>query len=62
MLQFPSTVAKRPLLRLALENLADGSAFSVACYEALLPLGSMHNALLRYQDHLNVVGYLWTHP
>ena len=62
MLQFPATVAKRPLLRFALENLANGSPLSVACYEALLPLGMMHNAMLRYQDHLNVVGYLWTHP
>ena len=41
MLQFPATVAKRPLLRLALENLANGSPLSIACYEALLPLG-MH--------------------
>jgi D-alanine transfer protein len=62
MLQFPASVAKRPLLRFALENLADGSALSVACYEALLPLGIMHNAMLRYEDHLNVVGYLWAHP
>jgi D-alanine transfer protein len=62
MLQFPSTLAKRPLLRFALEDLADGSPLGVACYEALLPLGMMHNAMLRFQDHLNVVGYLWTHP
>jgi D-alanine transfer protein len=62
MLQFPATVANRPLLRFTLENLANGSPLSVAGYEALLPLGIMHNAMLRYQDHLNVVGYLWTHP
>jgi D-alanine transfer protein len=62
MLQFPRTVANRPLLRFALENLANGSPRSLACYDAVLPLGIMHNAILRYQDHLNVVSYLWTHP
>ena len=62
MLQFPTTVANRPLLRFALENLADGSPLSLACYDAILPLGIMHNAMLRYQDHLSVVCYLWQHP
>jgi D-alanine transfer protein len=62
MLQFPETLENRPLLRLALENLANGSPLSLACYEALVPLGMMHNAMLRYQDHLNVAAYLWTHP
>ena len=62
MLQFPATVANRPLLRFALENLADGSPLSLACYDAVLPLGIMHNAILRYQDHWSVVCYLWKHP
>jgi D-alanine transfer protein len=62
MLQFPRTMANRPLLRFALENLTDGSPLSLASYDAVLPLGIIHNALLRYQDHLNVVCYLWTHP
>ena len=35
MLQYPSTVANRPLLRFVLENLADGSPFSLACYDAV---------------------------
>ena len=61
MLQFPRTVANRPLLRFALESLANGSPLALACYDAVLPLGIMHNAILRYQDHLNVVSYLWTH-
>jgi D-alanine transfer protein len=59
MLQFPATLANRPLLRFALENLADGSPLSLACYDAVLPLGIMHNAILRYQDHWSVVCYLW---
>jgi D-alanine transfer protein len=62
MLQFPETVAKRPLLRFALENLADGSPPSLACYDAVLPLGILHDAILRYQDHWAVVCYLWKHP
>ena len=61
MLQFPVTLANRPLLRFAFENLANGSPSSLACYHAVLPLGIMHNAMLRYQDHLSVVCYLWQH-
>jgi poly-D-alanine transfer protein DltD len=55
------TLANRPLLRFAFENLANGSPLSLACYHAVLPLGIMHNAMLRYQDHLSVVCYLWQH-
>jgi D-alanine transfer protein len=62
MLQYPATLADRPLLRFALENLAEGSPLSLACYHAVFPLGMMHNALLRYQDHWSVVCYLWQHP
>jgi D-alanine transfer protein len=62
MLQFPATLANRPLLRFALENLASGSPLSLAAYDAVLPLGIMHNAILRYQDHWSVVSYLWKHP
>ncbi|MGP0068219.1 MAG: D-alanyl-lipoteichoic acid biosynthesis protein DltD [Isosphaeraceae bacterium] len=62
MLQFPTTVANRPLLKFALESLADGSPLSLACYDAVLPLGIMHDAILRYQDHWSVVCYLWKHP
>jgi D-alanine transfer protein len=62
MLQYPATVADRPLLRFALENLADGSPLSLTCYDAVLPLGMLHNAILRYQDHWSVVCYLWKHP
>jgi D-alanine transfer protein len=62
MLQFPATLASRPLLKFALENLADGSPLGLVCYDAVLPLGMMHNAIVRYQDHWNVVRYLWKHP
>ncbi len=62
MLQYPATLADRPLLKFALENLADGSPLALAGYDAALPLGMLNNAILRYQDHWNVVRYLWTHP
>ena len=62
MLQYPATLADRPLLRFALENLADGSPLGLACYDAVLPLGMLHNAILRYQDHWSVVSYHWKHP
>ncbi len=61
-LEFPPTVANRPLLKFALESLADGSPSSLAGYAAILPLGIIHNAILRYQDHWNVVSYLWKNP
>jgi D-alanine transfer protein len=62
MLQYPATLEDRPLLRFALKNLADGSPLSLACFDAVFPLGMLHNAILRYQDHLSVVCYLWKHP
>jgi D-alanine transfer protein len=62
MLHYPTTLENRPLLRFALENLADGSPLCLACYDAVFPLGMLQNAMLRYQDHLSVVCYLWKHP
>jgi D-alanine transfer protein len=62
MLQYPATLANRPLLRFALENMADGSPLGLACYAAVRPLGIMQNALLRNLDHWRVAYYLWTHP
>ena len=62
MLRYPETLANRPLLRFALENLADGSPLSLACYQAVRPLGIAHNPILRIADHWNVVYCLWKHP
>ena len=62
MLQYPATLADRPLLRFALENLAGGSPVALACYDAILPLAKVYIATLRYKDHWRVVSYLWTHP
>jgi D-alanine transfer protein len=62
MLQYPETLANRPLLRFALERTADGSPLNLSCYEAVLPLGIVHNAILRFVDHWRVVEYLWKRP
>jgi D-alanine transfer protein len=62
MLKYPETLASQPLLRFALESMTDGSPFSLACYEAVLPLGIVHNAILRSVDHWRVVHHLWVHP
>lgn len=62
MLCYPETLANRPLLKFAVESIADGSPLSLTCYEAVVPLGIMHNALLRNMDHWNVVSYLWKQP
>jgi D-alanine transfer protein len=62
MLRYPDTVTNRPLLRFALENMVSGSPLNLACYEAVFPLGMVHNAILRYVDHWHAVHYLWVHP
>jgi D-alanine transfer protein len=62
MMEYPATLADRPLLKFALENLADGSPLSLARYYGALPLGMAQNAILRYQDHWGVVSYLWKDP
>ena len=62
MLQYPATMANRPLLKFALENMAEGSPFCLACYKAVFPLGIVHNAILRNLDHWSVVYYFWKHP
>jgi len=58
MLQFPATVANDALLRFALERLADGSWGSRTLYYASLPLGTLHNAVLRLRDHWETLGFL----
>jgi len=58
MLAFPATVAGDPLLRFALERLADGSPGSRALYYAALPLGKLHNLALRLRDHWDTLAFL----
>ncbi len=50
MLAYPETLAGRPLLRAAVENLADPTALHLAAYYALLPLGRIQAWIERLQD------------
>lgn len=50
MLAYPQTLARDPLLRFALERLADGSLTSRIAYYVSLPLGKLQNVVLRLQD------------
>jgi D-alanine transfer protein len=58
MLQFPETVADDPLLRFALEQLADGSLSARLLYGASLPLGKLRNVILRLQDHWETLAFV----
>ena len=58
MLQFPETLRGDPLLAFALERLGDGSRFSRVVYYASMPLGQLHNLVLRLQDHAETIMFL----
>src|SRR3989454_7983078 len=58
MLAYPATVANDPLLRFALERLADDSLGSHILYYAALPLGKLHNLALRLQDDWETLVFL----
>ena len=58
MLQYPDTLANDPLLTFALERLADGSVGSRILYYASLPLGTLHNFVLRLQDDWQALVFL----
>jgi D-alanine transfer protein len=62
MLQFPETLADDPLLKLALERLADGSPRSRVLYYATLPLGKLENLVLRLQDHWETLALIRSQP
>lgn len=61
MLQYPKTLENDPLLRFALAQLADGSPVSRALYYAAFPLGKFQTLILRLQDHVEMVAYIWQH-
>lgn len=62
MLAYPATLDADPLLRFALQQLADGSPTSRLLYAAALPLGWAHLAALRLQDAWRTLGYLRALP
>jgi D-alanine transfer protein len=62
MLQYPTTLEKDPLLRFALDKLADGSQCSRALYYAVLPLGRFQNLIRRLQDDWEAMVFLRAQP
>jgi D-alanine transfer protein len=58
MLLYPETLDNDPLLRFALERLADDSPDSRLLYAAVLPLGRLRNRILELQDHRLAARYL----
>ncbi len=58
MLEYPETLKKRPLLRFGLERLAGGTPLDHVLLAAAQPLAQLENAILRAQDHFEVVRYL----
>ena len=58
MLAYPATVADDPLLRFALEHLAEASFCGRLLYWAALPLGKLHNVFLRLRDHWETLRFL----
>ena len=62
MLRYPKTLEADPLLRFALEELADGTLAGDALYYAALPLGQLQTLQLRMQDHWQTVRYVHEQP
>jgi D-alanine transfer protein len=58
MLYYPQTLDRDPLLRFALEKLADGSPFSLVLYYAVFPLGKLENLMLGIQDDVHMIVYI----
>ena len=61
LLLYPKTLEGDPLLRFALEKLADGTPSSWALYYAALPLGKLQTLQLRLQDHWQTIRYIREH-
>jgi D-alanine transfer protein len=61
MLEYPGTLEKEPLLRFALERLADGSPLDRALYYAVWPLGRLWTSVLELQDHWETLTFIWAH-
>ncbi len=62
MLQYPETLDKDIILRLALDKLSTGSRKDRLMYFAVLPLGVLETWVVSLQDHWEAVNYIWQHP
>ena len=58
MLECPSTLEGRPLLRFALQRLASGGWFDRIVFCALWPAGKLQTILLALQDHFAALNYI----
>lgn len=58
MLQFPDTLGKDGLLRLAADRLASGRPIDRVILMAMWPLGKLQNVILDLQDHFEALVYI----
>lgn len=58
MLESPSTLEGRPLLRFALRRLASGGWLDRLIFCALWPAGKLQTALMTFQDHFAALNYI----
>jgi D-alanine transfer protein len=58
MLECPSTLEGRPLLRFALRRLASGRWFDRLVFCALWPAGKLQTVLMAFQDHFAALNYI----
>jgi len=59
MLDYPATLQKDPVLRFAVTKLAQDTLLSRFLYCLTVPIGWARDAVLRIQDHWEVVAYIW---
>jgi D-alanine transfer protein len=62
MLLYPQTLEQDPVLRFAVEKLADDSACSRLLYYATVPLGRLRNAITGLQEHRESARFLLQAP
>jgi D-alanine transfer protein len=62
MLAYPATLSGDPVLKFALEHLAERTPAGMALYYAALPLGEVHLQVLRLQDHWEILNYISQRP
>ena len=58
MQRYPATLENRPLLRFAVNRLADDSPLDRLIYYAVRPLGQLQNWILTLQDHWESLAYI----
>ena len=62
MLDFPDTLERDPLLKFAVDRLADDSLLSRLLYYLVLPLGKLENLVFHLQDHWETLTFIRQQP